>query len=132
MPVRTAIAALLIAAPVLSACGGNRAATEAAAAGPAICFKTTDVRSFQPISREAALVIVGDTRAFELRITGVCPDLNWSDRVVLSSEGDPATAATICTGAPVTVTTASPRGGFQDCYGNEILLAPPMNRPAGS
>lgn len=122
---------LLLAASQLGGCGGNRAAP-VAAAGPASCFKTTEITSLQPLSQEAALVIVGGNRAYELRITGVCPDLNWSDRVVLSGEGDPATAATICTGSPVTVMSPSPRGGFQECYGNEILLAPPMSVPRGS
>lgn len=131
MSKRAALALLLAAAP-LSACGGNRSAEVAAAPAATSCFNTTDVRSFQPIDAETALIIVSETRSYELKITGVCPDINWADRVVLKNEGDPANAARICTGSPVTVMTPSHRGGFQECFGNEVLLAPPMARPAGS
>ena len=125
MSKRTAIALLLLAAP-LAACAGGGTASDAPAA--ASCFNTTEITSFEPIDRETARVIVGGARAYELRVTGVCPDLNWADRVVLSSEGDPATAAMICTGAPVKIMSPSPRGGFQECFGNEIV---PASRAAG-
>ena len=128
MSQRTATALFLLAAP-LAACAGKTAAPDTPV--PGSCFNTSEITSFEPVDRETARVIVGGSRAYELRVTGVCPDLNWADRVVLSSEGDPATAATICTGAPVKIMSPSPRGGFQECFGNEILVAPPMSRPVG-
>lgn len=128
MSKRAAIALILLAAP-LAACGGKRAVADAPAARS--CFKTSEITSFHPVDRETARIVVGQTRAYELRVAGVCPDLNWSDRVVLSNEDNPAAADTICLGNAVTITAPSPRGGFQECYGNEILMAPPMARPAG-
>ncbi|MFT3811334.1 MAG: DUF6491 family protein [Micropepsaceae bacterium] len=126
---KPAAALALIAATSLSACGGSRVAEVAAPA--ASCFSTAEITRFDPIDHETALIVVGQSRAYQLKITGVCPDINWRDRVVLRNEGDPSNA-NICTGSPVTVMTPSPRGGFQECFGNEVLAAPPLSRPAGS
>lgn len=125
MTKRTALLVLLAAAP-LAACAGDRKPQTAAA--PAACFQTTDITGFQPVDAETAR-FTAKGALYELKVTGVCPDLNWSDRVVLTSEGDPATSATLCTGSPVRIMTPSPHGGFQECFGNEIRA---MSRPAGS
>jgi hypothetical protein len=115
---RIASIALLAAATALSACGGKRSSTEAVA-GPTVCFKTSEVSSISPVNSETALLRVG-ARAYQLSIVGVCPDLNWSTGIVLTSETSDAT--TLCTGQPVTVQSPSPRGGVQQCFGNELTL----------
>jgi len=119
---RTALPILLAAGTFLSACAGDKAPADAAARGPASCFKTAEITSISAVDSETALLQVG-AKAYQLRIVGVCPDLNWSTGVVLFSET--ADAATLCTGQPVTVQTPSPRGGQQQCFGNELLIAPP-------
>jgi len=119
MPNRTARIALLAATTALSACGGTKPAKEAVA-GPASCFKTSEVTGISPVNSETAILRV-DARAYRLSIVGVCPDLNWNTGIVLSSET--ADATTLCTGQPVTVQSPSPRGGQQQCFGNELNLS---------
>lgn len=116
--------ALAFAGIGLASCGGNRAATDAAPGGGA-CFRTSQVSAISPIDSETAILRVGNA-AYQLKIVGVCPDLNWSTGVVLMSETEDASL--LCTGQPVTVQTPSPRGGQQQCFGNELLMAPPPGR----
>ncbi len=103
----------------LAACGGSRDARTPAA--PQECFDASQITSFQPVDRETVLLRVGASTLYELKITGVCPDINWSERIGIQGE----TGSTICTGGDVTLITPSPRGGTQECYANEIRRAPP-------
>lgn len=122
MPIRITLraAALATLTAGLASCGGARQAAESPA-GPQQCFDAGQVTSFQPIDRETVRLLVGGSRAYELKITGVCPDINWSDRIGIAGEDG---GSTICTGRDVTLITPSPRGGSQECFANEIRVAP--------
>ncbi len=122
MPFRTTLRPIAIAMLTagLAACGGARQAADAPA-GPQQCFDAGAVTSFQPVDRETVLLQVSGSRAYELKITGVCPDINWSGKIGIAGEDG---GSTICTGRDVTLITPSPRGGSQECFANEIRVAP--------
>lgn len=123
-PTRRLAAVLMLAAP-LAACGGGRQAAQTPAAAPQQCFESSQITSFQAVDRETVLLRVGASQLYELKITGVCPDIDWSQSIGIQGE----TGSTICTGQDVTLVTPSPRGGTQECYANEIRMAPAQAAP---
>lgn len=119
-----ALAVLAVLALPLGACGGGKVTQDAAA--PDHCFDASQITGYQVLDRETLLIRVGQTSAYHIKITGVCPDIDWSQKIGIQGES----GSQICLGKDVTLITPSLRGGTQECYANEILMAPPMPVPA--
>jgi len=122
-PIATLALLAALAAP-LGACAGGQ--TSEAAAVPSQCFDAAQITGYQVLDRETLLLRVGPSSAYHVKITGVCPDIDWSQKIGIQGE----TGSQICLGRDVTLITPSLRGGTQECYANEILMAPPMPVPA--
>lgn len=69
----------------LAACTANAppTAAAAAAAGGRQCFNARTVDDFRPVNDQTVLVAVGNLNWYELQIAGVCPDINWTERIAL-------------------------------------------------
>lgn len=122
-PIATLAVLAAIALP-LGACGGGRSVE--AVAAPSECFDASQITGYQVLDRETLLLRVGASRAYHVKITSVCPDIDWSQKIGIQGES----GSQICLGKDVTLITPSLRGGTQECYANEILMAPPMPVPA--
>lgn len=122
-PIATLAVLAAIALP-LGACGGGKAVE--AAATPGECFDASQITGYQVLDRETLMLRVGPSRAYHVKITSVCPDIDWSQKIGIQGES----GSQICLGKDVTLITPSLRGGTQECYANEILMAPPMPVPA--
>lgn len=75
------------------------------------CFSARSVSGFTPEGDEALVVRVGANRAYRLELAGYCPDIDWSQQIVLRSR---AGSAWVCAGGDAEILVPSPTGA-QNC-----------------
>ena len=93
---------------VLAGCTGT-AAEEGAMATRAEgrqCFLPRQVNGFNAESDERVYVTVGTRNIYELEIVGVCPDIDWSQRIGIRSRG----SSWVCQGLDAELIVPSPSG----------------------
>lgn len=113
----TRSAALLLSvciAATLLGCGPQPAAGAASAAATPRreCFNARQVNSFNAINDEFVDVRVGARRYFRLQLTGVCPNIDWTQRVALRTTGG---SSWICRGMDAELIVPSPGIGPERC-----------------
>ena len=74
------------------------------------CFLPRHVNGFNAENRERVHVTVGTRDVYELEIVGVCPDVDWSQRIGIRSRG----SSWVCQGLDAELIVPSPTG-TQSC-----------------
>ena len=74
-------------ASVVGACGPTGPADTASARPRGQCFNASSVNSFHALGDNAVIVTVGANRYYKLDIVGVCPNIDWTQRVGLRTTG---------------------------------------------
>ena len=109
---RTMILSLAAAGTVLVAgCMANPGAPRQAAAGARQCFNASQVNSFHAVDRDTVYVTTGVRRMYQLEIVGVCPDVDWTQRIALRSTSG---SSWVCSGLDAELLVPSP-SGLQRC-----------------
>jgi hypothetical protein len=93
---------------IVAAC----AATEPGAPGPARaasqqCFNARNVYNFHAVNDRTVLVEVGTSRMYELQIVGVCPEIDWTQKLAIRTTGG---SSWICRGMDAELVVPSPSG----------------------
>ena len=118
---RTIIILLASAGAALAAgCMANRA-PPAQMAGRQ-CFNAGQINSFHAVDRDTVYVTAGVRRMYQLEIVGVCPDVDWTQRIGLRSTSG---SSWVCSGLDAELLVPSP-SGLQRCpvVGVRALTAP--------
>ena len=106
-----------IGAALVVAWGAVKAPAAAAAGRPAPrCFLASNVNGFTPRGNDSVDVHVGANRDYRLTLTGVCPEVDWSQRVALRTTGG---SNWICQGADAEIIVPSPTGR-QRCLVSDV------------
>ena len=95
-------------AVVVAAC----AATQPGAPAPARaanqqCFNARTVYNFHAVNDRTVLVEVGTSRMYELQIVGVCPEIDWTQKLAIRATGG---SSWICHGMDAELLLPSPSG----------------------
>jgi len=107
---RSGIAVLLAAsATLLSGCAQQPPGAIAGAGAGAgrQCFHADQVNGFSAVSDEVVNVSVGANSYFQFQLSGVCPDVDWSNRIALRTTGG---SSWICQGLDAELFVPSPIG----------------------
>ena len=75
------------------------------------CFNAAQVNSFHAVDRDTVYVTTGVRRMYQLEIVGVCPDVDWTQRVGLRSTSG---SNWVCSGLDAELLVPSP-SGLQRC-----------------
>lgn len=133
MRTRTAFAATLAAFLAL----GAAAFTPALAKSPVQsskqqCFFTRNANGFAAPDDKTLYVRVGVRDVYKFEMFGICPDIDWNQRLALVSRA----SSSICTGMDAEVVTHSPIGAqrcpvrsVQKLTPEEVAALPPKARP---
>jgi len=70
------------------------------------CFLPRQVNGFRAENDERVYVTVGTREIYELQIVGVCPDVDWSQRIGIRARG----TSWICDGLDAELIVPSPSG----------------------
>ena len=100
----------------LASCAQQPTPATAAASTGRDCFNANSVSGFTPRGDEAVDVRVGARRHYRLQLAGVCPNVNWSNRVALVSRG----SSFICQGFDAELVVNSPGLGPQRCLVSSV------------
>ena len=84
---------------------------QSAAAGGQQCFNAGTVNDFDAIDNDTVLVNVGARNIYKLDIVGVCPDIDWSQRIAIRATGG---SSFICESMDAELLVPSPTG-LQRC-----------------
>ena len=101
---------LPVAAGALAACAQTNPPAQAAAGGRQ-CFNALSVNDFDAIDNDTVLVKVGTRNIYKLDIVGVCPDIDWSQRIAIRATGG---SSFICESMDAELLVPSPTG-LQRC-----------------
>jgi hypothetical protein len=71
------------------------------------CFLPSQVNGFNAVDSDTVQVTVGVNTIYELQIVGVCPDIDWSQRIGIRSTGG---GSWICSGLDAELIVPSPMG----------------------
>ena len=98
-----------IAGAVLVACAadGSQPPREAAADSARQCFNARNVYNFHAVDDRTVLVEVGRNRMYELQIVGVCPEIDWTQKLAIRTTGG---SSWICRGLDAELVVPSPSG----------------------
>lgn len=98
-----------IAGAVLVACAadGSQPARAAAADSARQCFNARNVYNFHAVDDRTVLVEVGTNRMYELQIVGVCPEIDWTQKLAIRTTGG---SSWICRGLDAELVVPSPSG----------------------
>jgi len=109
----TRIATLSLIALAAGACTARDGADMAAAqAGDRQCFLPRQVSGFSSVDDETVHVTVGANNVYALEVVGVCPDIDWSQRIGIRARGGGSTW--VCQGLDAEIIVPSP-SGTQTC-----------------
>ena len=99
------------------AAAGCASKPKAAAATPEVrhCFNQQQVSSFRAVDRETVNLRVGAGDVYQIRLLGVCPDIKWTENIVLETRG----SAQVCTGLDLTIHAPGPTGP-QECAAESL------------
>lgn len=104
-------AASAAAAALAAGCMANPGPTAQTAAGARQCFNASQVNSFHAVDRDTVFVRTGVRRMYQLEIVGVCPDIDWTQRIALRSTSG---SSWVCSGLDAELLVPSP-SGLQRC-----------------
>jgi hypothetical protein len=109
---RTIILTIVSAGAALAAgCMANRGPPAQMAAGARQCFNAAQVNSFQAVDRDTVYVTTGVRRMYQLEVVGVCPEIDWTQRIGLRSTSG---SNWVCSGLDAELLVPSPTG-LQRC-----------------
>jgi hypothetical protein len=95
-------------AVVIAACAADQpGAAPARAAGGQQCFNARNVYNFHAVNDRTVLVEVGTKRIYELQIVGVCPEIDWTQKLAIRTTGG---SSWICRGMDAELVVPSPSG----------------------
>jgi hypothetical protein len=95
-------------AVVVAACAADHpSAAPARAAGAQQCFNVRSVHNFHAVNDRTVLVEVGTRRMYELQIVGVCPEIDWTQKLAIRTTGG---SSWICRGMEAELVVPSPSG----------------------
>lgn len=123
------IALLALGALALAACSSTKTAAKT---GPKQCFNVNSITNYAAVDTKTVNLKVGVSDYFQVTMLGVCPDINWSQKV-----GFESTAGTqVCDGLDLTVHVPGPTGP-QECAADqirkltpeEVAALPPKQKP---
>lgn len=97
----------------LAGCASGPTASEATAERH--CFNADRVSNYAVVDSETVNLRVGSNEYYQIKLLGVCPDINWSQKVGLSTDG----SATVCTGVDLTLLVPSSTGP-QECAAESL------------
>ena len=119
-------AATLVGAALLQACAaapgsppGQRSLQ--AQAGGRQCFLPQQVTNFNAVDDDTVYVSVGTRDIYRMDIIGVCPDIDWSQQIGISS--GPA-GSWVCGGMDAEIIVPSPTGTQRCPVTNISMLSP--------
>jgi hypothetical protein len=111
MPALRNLALALFAVTALAGCG----TTKKTASAPTDCFDAGAVSNYAAVDRETVNLRVGVNDFYQVKMLGVCPDINWTQKIGLSSTG----GSRVCTGLDLTIHVPGPTGP-QECAADSI------------
>ena len=91
------------------------AKTATTPSGPRDCFNASAVANYAVADRETVNLRVGSNAYYQIKLLGVCPQIDWTPQVVLSTGG----TSTVCTDLDVTILVPT-RQGPQECAAESI------------
>jgi hypothetical protein len=107
LPVFIFIAGAAGAVLVACAADGPQPARAAAADSARQCFNARNVYNFHAVNDRTVLVEVGTKRIYELQIVGVCPEIDWTQKLAIRTTGG---SSWICRGLDAELVVPSPSG----------------------
>ena len=108
---RIAAVLALIAAAALAACSSTKTASTSLKQ----CFNVNSISNYAAVDRKTVNLRVGVSDYYQVTMLGVCPDINWAQKVAFQ-----ATAGTqVCDGLDLTVHVPGPTGP-QECAADTI------------
>ena len=107
LPAFIFIAGVAGAALVACATDAPQAAGVAAADSAKQCFNARNVYNFHAVNDRTVLVEVGTNRMYELQIVGVCPEIDWTQKLAIRTTGG---SSWICRGNDAELVVPSPSG----------------------
>lgn len=111
-----AVLALIAAAAALGACSSTKTASN----GPRQCFNVNSISNYAAVDRKTVNLRVGVSDYYQVTMLGVCPDINWTQKVAFQ-----ATAGSqVCDGLDLTVHVPGPTGP-QECAADTIRKLTP-------
>lgn len=104
-------------AAALAGCMANQGpAAQAAGGSGRQCFLASQVNSFDAVDDQTVVVRTGVRTMYELQIVGVCPDIDWTQRIGIRSTGG---SNWVCHGLDAELLVPSP-SGTQRCPVTDI------------
>ena len=97
----------VVAGALLTATCSPAGPPASAAASGRQCFNAGTVNGFDAIDDDTVLVNVGARNVWKLDIVGVCPDINWTNRIALRSTGG---SSWVCEALDAELIVPSPSG----------------------
>jgi hypothetical protein len=95
-------------AVIVAACTATQAGpARARAAGGQQCFNVRNVYNFHAVNDRTVYVEVGTSRIYELQIVGVCPEIDWTQRLAIRTTGG---SSWVCRGMDAEIIVPSPSG----------------------
>jgi hypothetical protein len=129
MDLKPALAAPLFVAVLLGAWAADAAAKSSHARH---CFHDSDINGFAASDDQHVFVRVGVKDVYEFKLLGPCPDINWTQRLGLISQG----GGFICSGLDADLVVPSPIGPQRCAVRDvrkltpaEVAALPPRFRP---
>lgn len=118
MPSLVVRLALPATALLAAGCAPETGPLPSAAAGQARqCFSARTVNSFSPVRGQQIVdVRVGASRYYRLTLAGVCPEVDWSMRLVLRTRGG---SSWVCQGGDAEIAVRGP-AGRETCLVSDI------------
>lgn len=109
---RLALLGVLAATVALFGCATAAPPQESAAPrGGQQCFLASQVNGFDAIDDQTVDVTVGVNNVYRLQIVGVCPDIDWTQRIGIRARGG---SRWVCRGLDAELIVPSPTG-LQTC-----------------
>ena len=114
--------AFILAGTVAAACAATAPSAQRAAGTPnRQCFLASQVNGFWGATDNSVLVRAGVNDVYELRLSGMCHDIDWANRIALRSTGG---SSWICQGLDAELLIPSPIGP-QRCLVTDIRKLSP-------
>ncbi|WP_395396414.1 DUF6491 family protein [Novosphingobium sp. BL-8A] len=120
---KVTVSAVMVAFLTMTGCAADEHDTASAVRQPRQCFWANDVRNFRAVNSTTVNVRAGRD-VYRLDLMGICPDINWSERLGLVTTG----TSSICSGAGLgtsIVTRRSGGRGQQRCPVRAITVLTP-------
>ena len=114
----------------VAGCASKPGATTAAA--PRDCFNAASINNYAAQDSETVNLKVSANDYFQVKLLGVCPDIDWSQKIAFQTAG----SAFVCAGNDITIGFQGPTGP-QECAADtvrrltaaEVAALPPRAKP---